>query len=113
MRTTLPSLDGFEPEIGRADRLFDRAELRRIERLRDDQRRLGHRQAGELIERHLRAVGFDVHAVENRDRCPSGADAGELVPDVFERAASIRLFDFAEQSLSGRWTSMMFVSRID
>ena len=68
MRTTLPSLAGFSPRPGARIAFSIAAELRRVERLRDDQRRLGDRQAGDLIERHLRAVGLDVHAVENRDR---------------------------------------------
>ena len=64
-----------QAEIGGANRLLDRAELRRVERLRDDQRRLGNREAGDLVQRHLRAVGLDVDAVENRDRRAAGPHA--------------------------------------
>ena len=90
-----------QAEAGGADRLFDRAELRRVERLRDDQRRLGNRQAGELVERHLRAVGLDVHAVENRHRRAAGAHARQLVPHVLDRRVH-PLVDFGEQALSDR-----------
>ena len=75
MRITLPSLAGLSPRLDGADRLLDRAHLRRIERLRDDQRRLGHRQRRHLVERHHRAVGLDVHGVEQRHRGAAGAHA--------------------------------------
>ena len=73
------------------------AEQRGIERLHDDERRLGNRQAGDLVQRHLRAVGLDVHVVEQGSRRPAGADAGELVLDVLERDVH-PLVDFGKQS---------------
>ena len=87
-----------QAEVRRADRLLDRAELRRIERLRDDQRRLGNRQAGQLVERHLRAVGLDVDAVEDRHRRAAGPHAGQFVAHVLERRVH-PLVDFGEQAL--------------
>ena len=88
MRTTLPSLAGLRPRSDARMAFSIAADQRRIERLRDDQRRLGHRQRRDLIERHLRAVGLDVHAVEERDRRAAGAHAGHVVADVLERGAS-------------------------
>ncbi len=84
MRTTLPSFAGFSPRSGASYRLLDRRQLRRVERLGDDERRLRNRQAGDLIERHFRTVGLDVHAIQDRDGRTAGADAGKLVLDVLE-----------------------------
>jgi hypothetical protein len=38
-----------------------------VERLRDDEGGLGNGEASELVQRHSRAVGIHVHAVEDRD----------------------------------------------
>ena len=65
----------IQAEVGAADGAFDRGDQRRIERLRDDHRRFGNRQRRHLIERHHRAVGLDVHGVEDRHRRAAGAHA--------------------------------------
>src|SRR5262249_52458805 len=59
--------------------LLDGAERRRIERLGHDELRLGDRQAGHLIQRHLRSIRVNMDAVENRDPRPTGAYAAGLV----------------------------------
>ena len=86
----------IQAQVGGADGLFDGPELRRIERLRDDQRRLRNRESRDLVQRHFRAVGLDVDAVQNRDRRPSGPHAGELVLDVLDGHAH-PLVDFGVQ----------------
>ena len=63
--STLPSLVGFRPRFALRIAFSIAAHQRRIERLRDDQRRLRNRQRRHLVERHLRAVGLDVHGVED------------------------------------------------
>ena len=70
---------------------------RGIERLHDDERRLGNRQAGDLVQRHLRAVRLDVHVVEQGSRRPAGADARKIVLDALERDVH-PLVDFGKQS---------------
>ena len=111
MRTTLPSFAGLRPEVRRADRLLDRGHQRRVERLRDDQRRLGDRQRRHLVDRHLRAVGLDVNAVEQADGGAPGADVRHVAPDALDAGVHARLhfaehaFQIAEihVSPSGSW----------
>ena len=111
IRITLPSLDGFKPEIGDADGAFERREQRGIERLRHDQRGLGNRQRRDLIHRHLRSVRLDVHMVEKGGRRAARPDAGELVFDVVERDGHA-LGDFGKQSFE-IVTSICLLCRVD
>ena len=74
MRTTLPSFAGFNPRSD-ARMAFSIAPMTcRIERLRDDQRRLRHRKGGHLVDRHACAVRLDLNAVEQADRGTPGTD---------------------------------------
>ncbi len=86
----------IEAEARGTDGLLDRAQLRRVERLRHDERRLGNREARDLVERHLGSVGLDVHAVQNRHRCAPGPHARKLVLQVIDRRLH-PLADFAVQ----------------
>src|SRR5204862_4009431 len=52
-------IGGCESQIGREDRLFDRLEEALVPRLNGQELRLRRRHAGDLIERHLAAVGVD------------------------------------------------------
>jgi hypothetical protein len=70
----------------------------RVEGLRDDQVRLGNRQPGQLVQRHLRAVRLDVHRVEQARRRAPRADVRQLLPHVLHAAVHPR-FHFAEQAL--------------
>ncbi len=71
--STLPSVAGLRPRLALRIAFSMVASQRRVERLRHDHRRFGNRERRDLIERHLRAVGFDVHRVEDRRprRAPS------------------------------------------
>ncbi len=97
-RISLPSFDGFKPEIGRADGLFDRADLRDIPRLHGDQGGLGDVQVGNLIERRRRTVVIGAHVVQQADRSAPGPDAGHIVLQIAS-TFSMRLLVFASISL--------------
>ena len=78
--------------------LFDGAHQRRIERLRDDHRRLGNRQRATWLSGILRAVGLDVHAVEQSGDARPVRTPAELLADELDLAVHA-LLDFAEQPL--------------
>ena len=69
-----------------------------IERLREDHRRLGDREAGDLVERHLGAVGLHVHAVQDGDRRAPRAHARQFVAHVLDGGVH-PLVDFRKQPL--------------
>ena len=103
IRMTLPSLTPGSAEVGSSESPCSMAPMqRRIERLRDDQRRLGHRERRHLIERHhacrrpRRARG----RAATTDARPR-AHAGQLLAHVLDRAVH-PLLDFGVQALRGR-----------
>src|SRR5437016_2932492 len=69
---------GREAEIGGEDRLLDRLEEALVPRLHGQELRLRHRHGADLVERHLAAVRFDLHQIEQRRRRPARAHGGEL-----------------------------------
>jgi hypothetical protein len=85
-----------QAKIRRTYRFFERDHQRGIERLRHDERGLWHREGGHLVDRHLRAVGLDVHVLENANRRAPRAHACELVLHVVERGIH-PLVDLEEQ----------------
>src|SRR5437879_2118963 len=69
---------GREAEVGREDRFLDRLEEALVPRLHGQELRLGRRHGADLVERHLAAVRFDLHQIEQRRRGPAGAHCGEF-----------------------------------
>ena len=51
--------------------------------LHGDELRLGRADVCELVQRHLRAVGIDRHAVEHVHRRAPGAGGGHLLAEIF------------------------------
>src|SRR5712691_3371540 len=99
---------GGEAQIGREDRLFDRLEEALVPRLDGQELRLGRRHAGDLVERHLAAVGVHAHQIQQRRRRLSRADGGELALHRFYGFVHrvLRLFDVVRERCGGRahWT---------
>src|SRR2546430_1371872 len=99
---------GGEAQIGREDRLFDRLEEALVPRLDGQELRLGRRDAGDLVERHLAAVGVHAHQIQQRRRRLSRADGGELALHRFYGFVHrvLRLFDVIRERCGGRahWT---------
>ena len=89
----------IEAEVGQTNRPLERRHQRWIERLRHDQRRLGNRERGHLVEGHLRAIRLDVHVLEQSGRRAPGAHARQFLPHEFDLRVHA-LLHFAEQPLS-------------
>jgi len=87
----------IQAEVGRADRFLDLLHGRGIERLRHDQRGLGHGQRRDLIDGHSRSVGVHVYAVEQAHGGAPGAHRCHLAPHAVDRAVHARL-DFAKHA---------------
>ena len=108
-----------QAEVRGADGLLDRAHQRRVERLRDDHRRLGHRERGHLVERHAGAVGVHVDRVEDARcspaRCarPPGRGAGARWPPFirFLTSACRLLRSFTSMCQLRQWVGGQAVSR--
>ena len=83
--------DRVEAEPGRADRLFDRADVRLVPHLHRQHARLGRRDGRDLVERHVRAVDLDRHRIEQRGRGAAGAQAAEIVLQRLDRAVHAAL----------------------
>src|SRR5882762_551550 len=99
---------GGEAQIGREDRLFDRLEETLVPRLDGQELRLGRRHAGDLVERHLAAVGVHAHQIEQRRRRLSRAHGGELALHRFHGLVHrvLRLLDVVRERCGRRahWT---------
>src|SRR6266513_4727240 len=95
-----------ETEIGREDRLFHRLEERLVPGLDREELRLGRRHARDLVERHLVAVGFDAHQVQQRGRRLAGAHGGELPLHRFHRLVHrlLGLLDVVREGGGGHCT---------
>src|SRR5882762_3286981 len=96
---------GGEAQIGREDRLFDRLEEALVPRLDGQELRLGRRYAGNLVERHLAAVGVYAHQIQQCRRRLSRADGGELALHRFHGLV-LRLLDVVRERCGRRahWT---------
>ncbi len=76
---------GRQPEAAGLQRLLDGADRPLVVRADHEQPRLGHREAGDLLQRHLGAVVVDRQLLDQRRCGPPGADPGELGPGVVDR----------------------------
>jgi len=70
---------GTEPEIGIDDRLFNGLDHRLVPYLHRKQARLGHADGGELVERHVGAVGVDLHRFQHRSCRTAGSQAAQFM----------------------------------
>ena len=72
---TCPSVDGVKPRLAAEIAFSTAMDHRPVPDLHADQARLGHADGRELIERHVAAVGLDLHRIEQmpptRGRCAS------------------------------------------
>ena len=71
-----------EAQVGDADGLLDRPDLRNVPRLDGDQRRLGNVQVGNLVERRGRTVIVHADMIQESQGSAPGADGGHLVLQV-------------------------------
>ena len=84
--STCPSVDGVRPRLA-AEIAFSTAwTIERSQTWTLEQPRLRHADGGELIERHVAAIGLDLDMVEQRGRGASGAQAGKLLLERGDRA---------------------------
>src|SRR6185369_7718701 len=63
-----------------------RLDHRLVPDLHRDEARLGHADGGELIQRHVAAIGLDLHRIEHRGGGAAGAQAAELVLEGLDGA---------------------------
>src|SRR6516164_9124648 len=70
---------GGEAEIGIDDRLLNGVHHGAVPHLHAQQPRLRHADSGELIERHVGAIGLDLHRFEQARRSAAGAQPAELL----------------------------------
>ncbi len=75
-----------QPEIGRMDRLFHGMDHGLVPDLHRDQARLRYAHGGDLIERHVRAIGFDLDRLEQIGRRTAGAQTAEFLLQNLDRA---------------------------
>ena len=99
-RIDLAVVGRIQPQVGRADRLLDGADLRNVPGLHRDQRRLRHMQVGHLVQRRRRSVVVHANVVEQTQRGAAGADGGHLVLQIAEITFSMRVFALVSTSLT-------------
>src|SRR5579862_966494 len=75
----------IQAEVGRANRLLDSANLAYVPGLYGYELRLGSAYIRELVQRHLRTVGFHYYAVEHMHAGASGAGRPHLLAKVLHR----------------------------
>src|SRR6185437_9867968 len=68
-----------EAEIRIDNRLLHRLDHRLVPDLHRKQPRFRHADGRELVERHMAAIGVDLHGLQHRSRGPTGAQSAELV----------------------------------
>src|SRR5436190_15731559 len=81
----------IEAEVGGADRLLDRSDLRHVPRRDGNQRRLRHVQVGKLVQRRRRAVVIDANVIQDAQRGAAGADGRHLMLEIGDRLLHPRL----------------------
>ena len=86
---TWPSFDGLTPEIALLDRLLDRLDRALVVGRDGEDARLGHAEAGDLLQRDLAAVGVDLQLLDQPRRRATGAHRGELRLQVADRLAHL------------------------
>ena len=96
---TTPSLRGVDAEVAVADGLLDGAERGAVVRLDEQLAGLGHLEAGELLQRHGRAVVLDQQLLDERGRGPAGAHRRELALHVLD--GLLHLVDGVEERFFG------------
>ena len=75
-----------QSEIGIDDRPLDGGDHGLVPDLNREQPRLRHADRRKLIERHVGAIGFDLHRLEQARRCAAGPQAPELLFEDVNRA---------------------------
>src|SRR5581483_5271068 len=80
-----------ETEVGLLDRLLDRADRARVERLHGEHARLRHADRRELLQRRLRSVVVDLDAVKERRRGSARAHGVEGVARMLHGLSHPRL----------------------
>src|SRR5439155_2750589 len=75
----LPLGRGIEPEVRGLDRLSYGIHHGLVPDLDGNHTRLGHADGGDLVERHVRAIGLDLHRFEQARRRPPRAQPPEFV----------------------------------
>ena len=83
-----------QPEIGVEDGLLDRMDHRPVPDLDAEQPRLGHADGGELIERHVGAVGLHLNLLQQADearpvRRPPSSCLSEAIAPCMRRLMSL------------------------
>ena len=78
-------------DIAGQQRLLDRLERAFVPRLDQQLGRLGHGDAGDLADRHHRAVGIHLDVFDHRRARAPGADAAELVRQLRHRLVEFAL----------------------
>src|SRR5262249_31201995 len=78
-------------DIAGLDGLLDRFDRALVVGGDDEHTRLGHREAGKLLQRHFRPVVIDAQLLDDRGGRASGADAGELLLHVEDGLAHLVL----------------------
>src|SRR5712671_6886073 len=75
----LPFRGGTQAEVGVDDRLLHRLDHRLVPYLHGKQARLRHADGGELVKRHMRAVGVDLHRLQHRGRSAAGSQTAQFM----------------------------------
>src|SRR6516165_270147 len=75
----LPFAGWSETEIGRSDGLFHGVDHRSVPDLHRYQPRLGHADGGDLVKRHMAAIGLDLDGIEQARRGAAGAQPSQLL----------------------------------
>src|SRR5215208_5436878 len=75
----------LQTEVGLLDRLLDRLDRGRVERLDGEHARLGDVDRRQVLERRRRPVVVDLDPVEQRGRRPAGADGVEVLVRRLDR----------------------------
>src|SRR5260221_545734 len=91
-----------ETQLGALDGLLDRLQQAFVPRLYREQLGLGRRDARHLVQRHLVAVGFHAHEVEQRGARLAGAHCRKLAPRRLDRLVH-RLLGLFEMVRDGHW----------
>src|SRR5262245_42641605 len=72
----------IEAKVGSADGFLDVSDERNVVGLHGDERRVRSCQLPDLVYRSGNSVVIDLNAIQDRDRCPPRANAGELLANI-------------------------------